>query len=67
MIIPGVNYVIDGCFSARTTPGVSLLSLYGNLTLEKNIVAVITQNKVIVENLKRQIKTELCVLVVDNC
>ena len=52
-MIPGVNYVIYGCFSARTTLGVSL---YRSLTLEENIVAVITQDKVIDDNLKRQIK-----------
>ena len=52
-MMPGVNYVIYGCFSARTTPGVSL---YRSLTLEENIVAVITQDKVIDDNLKRQIK-----------
>ena len=50
---PGVNYVIYGCSSARTTPGVSL---YRGLTLEENIVAVITQDKVIDDNWKRQIK-----------
>ena len=48
----GVNYVIYGCFSARTTPGVSL---YQRLTPEEN-VAVITQDKVIDNNLKRQVK-----------
>ena len=53
-MMPGVNYVIYGCFSARTTPGVSL---YRSLTLEENIVAVITQGKVINVNLKRQIKS----------
>ena len=52
-MIPGVNYVIYGCFSARTTPGISL---YRSLTLEENIVAVIIQEKVIDDNLKRQIK-----------
>ena len=52
-MIPGVNYVIYRCFSARITPGVSL---YRSLTLEENIVAVITQDKVIDDNLKRQIK-----------
>ena len=36
----GVTYVIYGCFSARTTPGVSLYRSY--LTLHKNIVAVIS-------------------------
>ena len=59
--MPGVNYVIYGCFSARTTPGASLLSLYRSLTLEENIAAVITQDKVIDDNLKREIKNRtLC-------
>ena len=57
-MIPGVNYVIYGCSSARLTPGVSL---YQSLTLEENIVAVITQNRVIDDNLKKQIKNQtLC-------
>ena len=57
-MIPGVNYVIYGCFSARATPGVSL---YQSLTLEENIVAVINQDKVIDDNFKRQIKNRtLC-------
>ena len=30
-MMPGVNYVMYGCFSARTTPGVSLLSLVPEL------------------------------------
>ena len=42
-----------GCSSARTAPGVSQ---YQSLTLEENIIAVITQNRVIDGNLKRQIK-----------
>ena len=52
-MMPGVNYVIYSCFSARTTPGVSLLSLYRSLILEENTVAVITQGRVIDDNLKR--------------
>ena len=52
-MMPGVNYLIYGCSSARTTPEVSL---YRSLTLEENIVAVITQDRVIDGNLKRQIK-----------
>ena len=57
-MMPGVNYVIYGWFSARTTPGISL---YWSLTLEENIVAVIIQDKVIDDNLKRQIKNRtLC-------
>ena len=57
-MMPGVNYVIHGCFSARTTPGVSL---YQSLTFEENIVAVITQDRVMDDNLKRQIKNQtLC-------
>ena len=51
--------VIYGFFSARTPPGVSL---YWTFTLEENIIAVITEDRVIDDNLKRQIKTELCVL-----
>ena len=38
-MMPGVNYVICGCSSARTTPGVLL---YRSLTLEENIITVIT-------------------------
>ena len=57
-MMPGVNYVIYGCSSARTTPEVSL---YRSLTLEKKIIAVITQNMVIDDNLERQIKNQtLC-------
>ena len=57
-MMPGVIYLIYGCSSATTTPGVSL---YRSLTLEENIVAVITQDSVIDDNLKRQIKNQtLC-------
>ena len=52
----GVNYVIYGCSSARTAPGVSL---YRSLTMEENIVAVIAQDRMIDDKLK----TKLCVLV----
>ena len=54
-MMPGVNYVIFGCSSARLTPGVSL---YQSLTLEENIVAVITQDRVMDDNLKKQIKNQ---------
>ena len=54
----GVNDVIHGCFSLRLTPG---LSLYQSLRLEEDIVAVITQDRMVDNNLKRQIKNEtLC-------
>ena len=56
----GVNCVIYGCSSARLTPEVSL---YQSLTLEENIVAVITQDRVIDDNLKSKLKTKLYVLV----
>ena len=57
-MMPGVKYVIYGCSSARTTPG---LSLYRSLIFEENIVAVITQVRVIDDNLKSQIKNQtLC-------
>ena len=55
-MLPCVNYVIYGCSSARLTPGVSL---YWSLTLVENIVAVITQDRVIDENLKKQIKSQI--------
>ena len=47
--MPAVNYVIYDCFSWRRTPGVITIQ-------EENIVAVITQDRVIDDNLKRQIK-----------
>ena len=54
----GVNFVIYGCSSARTTPAVSL---YWSLTLQENIAAVITKDRVIDDNLKEQIKNQtLC-------
>ena len=57
-MMPGVNYLMYGCSSARTTPGVSL---YRSFTLEEDIVAVITQDRVIDNSLKRQIKNQtLC-------
>ena len=49
-MMPGVNYLIYGCSSARTTPGVSL---YQSLTLEENIIAIITQDRVIDNSLIR--------------
>ena len=59
LMMSGVNYVIYGCSSARTTPEVSLYRSF--LTLEKNIIAVITQNREIDDNLERQIKNQtLC-------
>ena len=60
--MPGVNYVIYGCSSARETPGVPP---YWSLTLEENITAVITQDRVIDDNFKKQIKNQLYVLA--NC
>ena len=54
LMMPGVNYVIYGCSSARLSLEVSLYrSLF---TLEENIFAVITQDRVIDDSLKRQIK-----------
>ena len=59
-MMPGVNYLIYGCSSARTAPGVSL---YCSFTLEENVIAVITQDRVIDNNLKRQIKNRtLCAI-----
>ena len=51
--MPAVNYVIYGCSSREK---LQELSLNRNFTLEEKIVAVITQDRVIDDNLKRQIK-----------
>ena len=56
-MMPGVNYLMYGCSSARTTPGVSL---YRSLTLEENIVAVITKDRVIDGNFKQIENQTLC-------
>ena len=45
--MPGVNYVIYGCSSWRTTPGAQ--------TWGETIFAVITQDRVIDDNLKKKI------------
>ena len=55
-MMPSLNYVIYGCSSAKTTPGVSL---YLSLILEEIIIAVITQDRVITDDLKRQIKNRI--------
>ena len=52
--MPGVNYAINGCSTLRTTPGA--------LHWRKNIVAVIAQDRMIDDNLERQIKTKLSIL-----
>ena len=54
-MMPGVNSVIYGCSSTTTTP---IVSLYWSLILDKKDAAVITQNRVIDDNFKRQIKTQ---------
>ena len=59
-MMPGVNFVIYGCSSARTTSEVSLCRI---LYTGKNIIVVITQDRVIDEIWKEKLKTELCVLV----
>ena len=57
-MILGVNYVIYCRSSVKLTPGVSL---YQSLTMKENIVAVITQDRVIDDNLIKQIKNQtLC-------
>ena len=43
------------CSSVRTT---AVPSFYQSLTFEENIVAVITQDRVMDDNLKRQIKNQ---------
>ena len=51
--MPGVDYVINGCSSLGTTLGAS--------HWRKNIIAVITQDRVIDDGL-RQIKNRTCLL-----
>ena len=53
LMMPEVNYVIYTYSSARTTG----VSLYWSFTLEENIIAVVTQDRVIDDNLKSQIKS----------
>ena len=55
-MMPGLSYVICGCSSARTTPGLPLY--YWSFTLEENIIAFITQDRMIDDNLKKQIKNQ---------
>ena len=59
-MMPAVHYVIYGCSSARTTPGVSV---YWSVTLEENVIAVITSVRVIDGNWKGKLKTGLCLIV----
>ena len=60
LMMSAVNYKIYGCSSVRTIPGVSLYD--PSLTLEENIIALITQNKDTDDNLKRQIINQtLCI------
>ena len=54
-MLRGVNYVIYDCFSARTTP---VVSLYRSLTLDENVPTIITQDRVTGYNLKRQNKKQ---------
>ena len=55
---------MHSCSPARTTPGVSL---YRGLTPEENIGVVITQGRVIDDNLKSPIKNQLCVVADYSC
>ena len=57
-MMPGVNYLMYGCSSARTTPGVSLYRSFSLEQKEKKIVAVITQDRVIDNSLKGRIKNQ---------
>ena len=56
-MIPGVKFIIYGCSSTRKT---SEVSLYWSLTLEENIAAVITQDRVIDDNLIYHITFFIC-------
>ena len=52
--MPAVNYVIYGCSSSRKTPGAITIQEFH--TERKNIVVVISRDRVIDDNFKRQIK-----------
>ena len=53
-MMSGVNCIVYGCSFLRITPGVSL---YWSLTLKENVIAVITSDRAIDDNLKRQLKS----------
>ena len=61
--LPCENYVIYGCTNVKKIPGVSLYRRTEAYHWSKNIVAVITQGRVIHDNLKGKLKMEPCVLV----
>ena len=58
LIMPAVNYVICGYSSLRTTPGLITIHSTGASDWKKSTVAVITQDRVIDDNLKSQIKNQ---------
>ena len=60
---PFENYVRYGCTYVRKIPVVSLSRRTGAYHWSKNVVAVITQGRVIHDNLKGKLKMEPCVLV----
>ena len=53
-MMPNINYIIYGCCYARTAPGVSLT--IQELMIGGEILAAISQDRIIDDNLKRQIK-----------
>ena len=60
--MPAVNYVIDGCSSSRTTPGV--ITMQDLDTGGKTLLQLLQKIGWVIDgNLKMQIKTELCILV----
>ena len=63
-MMPGVNYVIYGFSSRNNARATSGVSLYRSFTLGANIIVVITQDRVIDDNLKRQLKNRtLCTII----
>ena len=55
-MMPDINYIIYGCSYARTAPGVSLT--IQELNTGGKILAAISQDRIIDDNLKRQIKNQ---------
>ena len=63
-MMPGVNYVIYGFSSRNNERATSGVSLYRSFTLGANIIVVIPQDRVIDDNLKRQLKNRtLCTII----
>ena len=57
--MPDINHIIYSCSSSRTTQGVITLQELHTVKKKKNIAAVIIQERVTDDNLKKQIKNQI--------